>query len=146
VGEKDGPARSPLGRQPIRKDVYAAYAGKMLDAIVNPFEAGQSMSLEGFRTEIDYGVLKDLVAAAAVDTTDDLRAARAALESANWPADLAREFRRLPDNVDTTQKMADRAKDMKDPVAKEHITKDWQDFFRLKYRTIAKSAASARGA
>ncbi len=144
VGEKDGPARSALGRQPIRADVYARYRESMLACIVDPFQAGQTMPLTGFRAEIDYGVLRDLVGAAAVDNASDLRAARAAILRAGSPPDLLAEFARLPDNVDTTAKMKDRSREMKNPVAREKVLTDWQKFFREKYRKIARGARRAQ--
>ena len=138
VGLPDGPARSALGRQPIRKDVYETYKGQFLDSIVNPYQAGQSMSLEGFRGKIDYDVLKYLVGAAAVDNVADLRAARDALAKAGSPPDLLAEFRRLPANVDTVEKMGAIAKDLKDETKRDEIVSGWQTFFRDKYRGIAK--------
>ena len=88
VGDPDGPVRTPLGRQPIRRDVYGAYRGRMLASIVNPYEAGQSMKLEGFRKQVDYLLLKQLVRAAAIDNVAGLRAARARLVETNFDPKL----------------------------------------------------------
>ena len=137
VGEADGPVRSPLGRQPIRRDVYDRYAGRMIPSIVNPFEVGQAMSLEGHRGRISYGVLRELVRAAAVDNTDGLRSARDALVRSGYDAALLAEFQRLPDDADTLDKMAAVATGMKNKKEEHRIITGWQRFFGDKYQRIA---------
>ncbi len=137
VGQEHGPARSPLGRQPIRKDVYEKYKGKMLVSIVNPYEVGQTMILRGHRKQIDYGVLRQLVQAAAIDNLPGLRAARAKLIETNFDPGLLDEFNRLPPNVATPAEMAQTKRALEDEVRREQIITDWQRFFREKYRRIA---------
>jgi ABC-type Fe3+ transport system substrate-binding protein len=139
VGEADGPARSPLARQPIREDVYPAYRQGMLDSIVDPYEAGQTMALEGHRKAVDYDVLRQLVRAAAIDNVDGLRAARRKLVAAGYPAPLVEEFNRLPDNVATLEAMAATRKELKDETRRERTVTDWQRFFREKYARISGS-------
>jgi ABC-type Fe3+ transport system substrate-binding protein len=139
-GAEDGPARSTLGRQPIRKDVYESYRGKLIPSITSPYVEGQSMSLEGFRSQINFEVLKRLVVAAAVDNTAELRAARDAIARAGSPSDLLAELGRLPDNVSTVEKMAQTAKDLRVPAKAYDITKEWQKFFVDKYARIRKDA------
>jgi ABC-type Fe3+ transport system substrate-binding protein len=146
VGETDGPIRSPLGREPIRPDVYKAYAGKMLPWIVNPYEAGAALRLDVAARDIRSGVLKNLITAAALDNRDDLRAARRRLIQTGFePARLA-EFNRLPDNVATREALAavakiiERADKDKDPEAvreMDRILTEWSAFFRQKYRKVA---------
>ncbi len=146
VGTADGPARSVLGRQPVRKDVYDLYAGKMIASIVKPYEAGQAMMLEGWRTKVDYRVLTQLVKTAAVDNSDGLRAARAALHRAGSPAEMLAEFHRLPPNIDSVDKMAAITAALKDPTAAERLLTDWQRFFREKYERIVGWKAGEAGA
>ena len=137
AGETDGPVRSALGRQPIRRDVYEKYRGKMLASIVNPYEAGQAMALEGFRKRIDYAVLRALIRAAAVDNIRGLRAARAKLIETNFDPVLVAELNRLPDNVATLERMAATKRALKDETQREVLLTDWQRFFRRKYERIA---------
>jgi ABC-type Fe3+ transport system substrate-binding protein len=139
VGAPDGPVRSALARQPIRRDVYDLYRGKMLEAIVDPFRAGQTMELSGFRKRIHFGVLRQLVAAAAVDNLRDLRAAKRRLIAGDVDPRLLAAFNRLPDNVATLQAMRQTGRSMKDPADRERIVTAWQQFFRAKYRRIAEA-------
>jgi iron(III) transport system substrate-binding protein len=145
VGAEDGPARSVLGRQPIRQDVYEIYRGKLIPSIVSPYQAGPALSMAGFRSKINFEVLKRLVVTAAVDNADDLRAAREAILRAGSPPDLLADYYRLPENVDAVEKMPAVAKDLKDPAKGYAIMKDWQTFFREKYQRLQKEAGE-RGA
>ena len=137
VGEPDGPVRSPLGRQPIRRDVYETYGGRMLASIVNPYQAGRSMKLEGFRKHVDYLLLKQLVRAAAIDNVAGLRAAREKLVETDFDPKLVSEFNRLPDNVATLDKFPAVRKALRNETQRELTLTDWQEFFRRKYERIA---------
>ena len=136
IGAEDGPVRSPLGRQPIRKDVYQQYQGRMLDSIVNPYQAGQTMIAQGHRRQIDYGVLRQLVQAAAIDNVAGLRAARAKLIETGFEPALLAEFNSLPAEVATLAQMAQTKRALQDEVSRERIIADWHKFFRDKYRRI----------
>ena len=139
VGAKDGPVRNPLARQPIRYDFYEKYAGRMLASIVNPYREGQSMEFEGFRTQIDYNVLRQLVRAAAIDNLSGLRAARARLLASGKDPKLMAEFVRLPDSVATLERMALTKDELDDETNRELIITDWQRFFGAKYRKISEA-------
>ena len=136
VGEQDGPVRSPLGRQPIRRDVYEKYGQNMLASISSPYQAGQAMKLEWFRQQIDFGVLRQLVRAAAIDNLAGLRKARAKLIETNFEPQLLAEFNRLPSNVATVEDMAKIKTQLEDQTKRELIVTDWQRFFREKYCVI----------
>ena len=141
VDAPDGPIRSVLGRQPIRRDVYEDYRGRLLPWIVNPYEAGQALVFEGDNAQMDrvnFGLLRSLVGAAAIDNADALRAARARLVETGFDPQRLAEFVALPDNVATLDAMAATAKAMKDPTQKELILTGWQDFFRARYARVAR--------
>ena len=76
VGHPKGPRRTALGRQPIRKDVYQAYAGELLSGTVNPYEVGQTMNVDTGLWSVSYGLLRPLVWAAAIRNVDFLKAAK----------------------------------------------------------------------
>jgi len=112
VGDADGPARSVLGRLPIRRDVFEAYAGRLIPQTVNFYRSGRTMQVSAEMARIHFEVLRMLVTAAAVDNTDLMRAARRRLnelegDPARRAEYLARRamFTRLPDNVDTLEEM-----------------------------------------
>jgi ABC-type Fe3+ transport system substrate-binding protein len=144
-GERDGPVRTVLGRQPIRRDVYALYADRMAPRIVNPFEAERRMRVDPALDRTPFGVLRQLVVSAAVDNVEGLRAARKKLNAlAADPADAAKlarytaEFNRLPANVATIEAMrrvGDRLKE--GPKVFRAITVGWRNFFAAKYARIA---------
>lgn len=137
VGQPDGPTHAALGRQPIRKDVYQHYAGKLSEMIVNPYSVGQSMKIDAELWEASSGVLKQLVWAAAVKNSGGLRAAKAKLIETNFdPARLA-EFNKLPANVAAREDLPATAKLLLDKKQNDIIVTDWITFFRDKYQRVA---------
>jgi len=138
AGQPDGPARSALGRQPIRRDVYDVYAGQLLPQIVDPYEIGQALELVEQRRQIDFGVLRSLVGVAAIDNRDGLRAARRRLADLGYPPDRLAAFNALPDNIATLEAMKTTSKLLRDPAQRERILTDWQDYFRRKYEQVAR--------
>jgi len=137
VGEPDGPVRTPLGRQPIRKDVYAHYAGRMSPWIVDPYQEGNAMVLDVAMSKARFGVLRQLVRAAAIDNRDGMREAKRKLIQTDFAAARLEEFNRLPDNVATREDIARVAEQLNDKTMAERIVTDWQRFFRDKYRRVA---------
>ena len=137
VGETDGPVRTPLGRQPIRRDVYRQYAGKILPRIINPYEAGVGMKLDVGMWNVRFGLLRQLVRAAAIDNLSPLRVARKKLIDTGFEPKRLAEFNRLPDNVNTPEKIRQVAKRLRDKTQAERITTGWQRFFRDKYKRVA---------
>jgi iron(III) transport system substrate-binding protein len=140
VGQPDGPIRSPLCRQPIRRDVYEAYAGQILPRIVNPYETAGNMKIDMKVWGIRFGVLRSLVGAAAIENAQFLKAARKKLIETNFEPRRLAEFNRLPDDVDTMTKLAQVAKALGDktrPEDAEKITSEWQRFFREKYQRVS---------
>ena len=138
-GSADGPIRTQLGRQPVRKDIYAKLAGKQLPGIVNPYEQGQSMQLDASKNGIDYGVLKALVGAAAIDNVEGLRAARKKLIATNYDPSRLAEFTRLPDNVATLAAIAQTKKRLRgSDKERDEVISAWRKFFREKYAKVAR--------
>jgi len=145
VGEPGGPVRTPLGRQPIRRDVYADCAGRMLPWIVNPYRTGQALVPDA---QLDrpflFGVLRKLVGAAAVDNRTGLRAARRKLIEADFQPQLLERFNALPANVATIDAMAEVAAQLKDDRRRDRILNEWREFFRTKYREIVDAEIERR--
>ncbi|MCJ7545117.1 MAG: extracellular solute-binding protein [Phycisphaerae bacterium] len=144
VGAADGPVRTALGRQPIRRDVYQRYAGKLLPSVVNPYQAGAAMAVGGEMERVNFGVLQRLVVAAAVDNIDDLRRARATLNRLAIDPSRQEDYRRaledfcaLPADVDTLEKMNSSELTPKDARSFDQINVAWRDYFRTKYERIA---------
>ena len=137
-GHPDGPFRVSLGRQPIRKDVYEIYAGKLSPMIVNPYAVGQGMDLDKDLWSITYGLLRHLVWAAAVKNLDGLKAAKKKLIETDFKTDMMISFNRLPDNVATREAIRETDKLLRDKKQQDIIVTDWIDFFRKQYQEIVK--------
>ena len=137
VGDQDGPVRTALGRQPIRKDVYEHYAGRLSPMVVNPYAAGQGMEIDTELWSMSYGVLQQLVWAGGVRNRDGLRAAKKKLIETNFPPEKLSEFNRLPDNVATRAGLAETAKLLRDRKQRDIILTQWIRFFRDKYKRVA---------
>jgi len=136
-GQEDGPVRTPLGRQPIRRDVYTHYAGKFSPWIVNPYQAGQAMKLDTRLWQDSYGLLRHLVWAAAIKNRDGLRAAKKKLIETNFAPQRVAEFGRLPENVASPDKLAGVTEQLRDKKQADLIITEWVTFFREKYRRVA---------
>ena len=140
VGAEGGPERSSLGRQPIRKDVYAQRGAEMLGSIVNPYEAGQTMELDTELWNDSYGLLRHLVWAAAVRNVDFMKAAKSRLIETDFEAERLALFNRLPDNVATREAVAETNRLLGDRKQRDIIVTDWVTFFRDQYEQVAEGA------
>ncbi len=136
VGDPEGPVRNALGRQPIRTDVYGIYAGRFSPWTINPYDSGSGMTLDTKMLNESFGPMRNLVRAAAIDNLPYLQAARKKLIETNFEPSRLAEFNRLPDNVATSQAVADMNKKLRDKDQAEKITSQWQQFFRDKYRKV----------
>ena len=130
-------ATSALGRQPIRRDVYTHYAGKLSPWIANPYAEGGEMVLDVEMRKLRSSVLRRLVRAAAIDNRDGMRAAKARLIETNFDRQRVELFNRLPDNVATKDRIAETARKLTDATEAERIVTGWERFFRDKYRRVA---------
>ncbi|MFA6133430.1 MAG: ABC transporter substrate-binding protein [Phycisphaerae bacterium] len=145
AGEEDGPVRFVLGRQPIRRDVYEIYAGKLAPRIINPYQSGQAMLVTPAMQKVHFGVLRQLIGSAVLDNIDRLRAARRRLNQLQADPAAAEEyarrldlFNRLPENVESLDKMNAVAARLKDPAAALTLTNGWRDFFSHQFQEVAR--------
>ena len=136
VGDPEGPVRNALGRTPIRTDVFSLYAGRFSPWTVNPYESGNEMKIDTEMLKVRFGVLRNLVKAAAVDNLQYIQAARRKLIETNFEAWRLAEFNRLPDNVATREAVAQVAKQLRDQTQAENLAGQWQRFFRDKYQKV----------
>lgn len=138
VGHPKGPRKTALGRQPIRKDIYQTYAGDLMPSVVNPYEVGQTLDLDTGLWATSYGLLRQLVWAAAVRNVDSLKAAKKKLIDTNFAADRLALFNRLPDNVATREAVAATSKLLRDRKQRDIVVTDWVEFFRNQYEQVAR--------
>ena len=138
AGHPDGPDQFSLGRQPIRKDVYDMYAGQFSPMIVNPYAAHQSMSIDTELWTTSYGLLRQLVYAAAVKNMDYLKSAKKKLIDTEYEDWRIKMFNRLPENVATMEELKTTDMLLRDKKQQDIIVTDWISFFREKYKKVAK--------
>ena len=136
AGDPDGPLWASLGRLPIRKDVYEIYSGRLMPEIINPYDFGQSMNIDSKVWDASYGLLRQLVWAAAVRNLDGLKTAKQKLIKSNLDEGLVKEFNTLPQNVSTIEKVAETAELLRDAKKSDIIVTDWIRFFKDKYDRI----------
>jgi len=137
----DGPALHALYRQPIRRDVYEKYKGKMLAPLVDPFEKSGAFKLDEAAAEIRISRLHGpLMTAAAIDNAAALsKAWKAVLDAGDSDRGraLMKEFTALPaDLADEAAALATAGK-LADPGQRLTLTRAWQEFFHQKYKRIA---------
>jgi len=136
-GADGGPKTHQLGRQPIRRDVYTAYEGKLLPWIVNPYEAGNEMKLDVEMKQVRFGVLRNLVCIAAVENLSGLQKARKAIIDAGLPPDRVKAFVELPPDLRTRQDVFGTADKLRDKTEADRVLTGWRAFFRDKYARLA---------
>jgi ABC-type glycerol-3-phosphate transport system substrate-binding protein len=142
-GSEDGPVKHALYRQPIRKDTYATYAGRMLGDLVNPYDFAGDFVLDGRLQAIRTSyVLPQLMRAAAMDNAENLRQAWRILVAKGTPEDPMADFAALPENLATEEAMLATAARIAereaagDDKAIHVIAAAWRQFFRDKYKGI----------
>ena len=137
AGHPDGPEQFTLGRQPIRKDVYEIYAGQFSPMIVNPYAEHQSLSVDNELWTTTYGLLRQLVYAAAVKNLDSLKAAKKKLLETRFEGARLLEFNKLPENVATIENLKQTDALLRDKKQQDIIVTEWISFFREKYERVA---------
>ena len=141
AGTPGGPKTHALYRQPIRRDVYEKYAGKMLPQLTNPFTRSSDFKLNEEAAKVRVArLLGPLMKAAALDSRSELARAWKAVIGAGRPAELMKEFAALPDDLAEEKTALETAKRLSDSKQAELITGAWQRFFREKYNRIIEKA------
>ena len=141
AGAPDGPAKHPLYRLPVRRDVYEAYQGKMLAPLTNPFVHTGTFKLDEQSASIRISrLLGPLMKASALDSREQLSKAWKAVIDAGQPAELVKEFTALPGNLAEEKTALETAKLLADKRQQEAITSEWQRYFRDKYDRIIQRA------
>lgn len=138
VGVPGGPERTPLGRQPIRQDVYKKFGARFTSAIVDPYSEGQTMTVDSKLWADSYGLLRNLVWAAAVRNLDQLQAAKQKLIETHFDPTRLALFDALPDNVANEAAIKKTFALMQNDVQQDRIVTDWITFFRNKYERVAR--------
>jgi hypothetical protein len=86
---------------------------------------------------MSYGVLRQLVWAAAIENLDGLKAAKKKLIETNFPIDREAEFNALPENIDSREELKVMDKKLRDKKLRDIIVTEWISYFQEKYRRVA---------
>ncbi len=136
VGKPGGPTRKALNRIPIRKDFYTKYEADLPPWLQNPFAEGVGMQVDSRIREVRYGVLAQLVRAAAIENLDMMKKARQVLKQNPDNQTLRQLFYALPENMDAEDDVFTVAEGLKDKVQADKILSGWIEFFRTNYKQI----------
>jgi ABC-type Fe3+ transport system substrate-binding protein len=123
-------------RNPIRRDFYERPAGQLPAGMIDPYKQGASLPFDPRLCDARYGVLVELVKAAAVEPFSAMKAARAKLIQSGFDSPPASDFYRLPDNLDTVEEIYGVSRAFEDPARKEQIVSEWKRFFADQYRKV----------
>ncbi len=141
AGDPDGPRSHSLYRQPVRRDAYEKYAGRMLAPLVNPFAQAGTFQLDEAAAGVRISRLHGpLMKAAAKDSAEQLSRAWKAIIDAGQPADLVAELVALPADLADEKTALATAVTLADPKRRSTVTLAWQRFFRSKYERILAKA------
>lgn len=137
VGAPQGPEQFPLGRQPIRADVYQDYAQDMYDYIVPIYETGLAMEVDAQLRAVRFQVLQHLIGAAALDNLALLSKAKAKVVASGYAPQMVRQFNELPPDVRTREQIQQVSVLLDNDAQRVRIVNGWRDFFHDKFQAIA---------
>jgi spermidine/putrescine-binding protein len=144
-GAPDGPVKYALYRQPIRRDAYEKWGGKMLAPLVNPFAQGGEVKYDAEAADVRVSLLLGpLMKAAVLDSRQQLADAWKAVIAAGSPEPLVRDFAALPADLADQKTALETARKLADYEQREIITSAWQRYFRNKYNSIIAKAGTSR--
>lgn len=123
-----------LYRTPIRKDFYSSSVeGGRKN---NPYELAQTVQIDSELRLVRYGVLRQLVRAAAVENFELMKQAKQKIDSPDADSAEQDAFYRLPDNIDTLDEIRLVSDQLADADKADQILTDWVEFFNKQYQTI----------
>ena len=135
-GHPDGPEKYLLNRTPISKAYFAKYDADTPEWIARPYSSDKVMNVDMELRSVRYGVLAEIVRAAAIDNLKQMKQARKKLIEAGNPEELTKIFYKLPENIDTVEEIYTIAEQLKDTAQAERIVTDWTNFFRDQYKQV----------
>lgn len=140
AGSDDGPTDTSLYRLAVLPSVYEKYAE--LAQTPNPYAwSGKGLTkfdaeLEGRRTEL----LAELMGVAVVDLHNDAKLAWKALNEGGRNAEALAEWNAVPFDFDQSLAIADELAGKADAKRVASLRREWQSFFRAKYRNVVRLA------
>jgi len=140
AGTPGGPKVHSLYRQPVRRDTYRTYQGKMLPALVDPFARAGDFQLDEKAAGARIGLLyAPLMKCAAKDSREQLHDAwKAVIDAGDTPRGkrLMAEFVSLPPELADEKTALATARKLADPDESMKLQNAWQRYFRDKYEKI----------
>ena len=134
--EENAMSINALYRIPIRRDFYLTAAETIPECVKNPYELKQTMQIDSELKSLRFRVLRQLVQAAGVDNFENMIKAKQTLIASNYDKSLAKEFFKLPANVNSIKEIRLVSEKMKDPEQAERIYGEWVEFFKEQYEKV----------
>jgi ABC-type Fe3+ transport system substrate-binding protein len=139
AGTPNGPKTHTLRRQPIRRDLYETYKGKMVKPLVNVYEVDFELDRQAHDVRV-ANLYSRLMKAAVLDSREQLaRAWKVILDAGDTPKarQLTDQFVALPPNLtDRETALATARRLSGDKKKAQEIVNRWQQFWRDKYNSI----------
>ena len=135
-GHPDGPEKYLLNRTPISKAFFEKYDADTPEWISRPYSSDKVMNVDMELRSVRYGVLAEIVRAAAIDNLKLMKQAKKKLIDEGNPEKLTEIFYKLPENIDTVEEIYTIAEQLKDTAQAEIIVTDWTNFFRDQYKQV----------
>ena len=129
-GAPGGPVEQELNRMPVRPDLYDLYQSQS-NVRQNPFDAPNTMQFDQERSGRRWMLINDLFGIACIDKRELLQAA---WQKTTNPSSSA--WRRLPITEAQADSLALHV--WSDPILKNRILLQWQNFFDTKYHELAR--------
>lgn len=133
-GSPTGPMQKTLGRTPIRQDFYHQFS--IPSWLPEPYQQGAEMKIDPLLRQTRYGVLILLVQSAAIDNLTVLKKAKQRLIETHFEHPQAELFFKLPENVDTIDKLTQISRLIKDKATAEKISAEWTSSFRRQFLQV----------
>ena len=136
AGHPDGPEKYLLNRTPISKAFFAKYEADTPEWIARPYSSDTVMNVDMELRSVRYGVLAEIVRAAAIDNLKIMKQAKKKLIEEGFPPEKTKLFYKLPENIDTVEEIYTIAEQLKDTAQAERIVTDWTNLFRSQYKKV----------
>lgn len=132
-GVADGPVKQELNRMPVRMDMYGKYAN-MTAVKQNPFERPNDFRFNSLLANKRWIIINDIFGIALIDNGKELKKGWENIIRKNINADSL--IASMPLTEEECAALAENV--WKNSIEKNRILMKWQNFFRDKYKKLAK--------
>jgi hypothetical protein len=144
TGTDGGPQQYALHRLPVRRDVYTPTdRERMADGTAQPFDLANRFAYRGDWTGRYFDLIRVLIRVMDIDCHPELQRAWAAIIRAGGPAAVPEAMALLRELPFAYADCGRVSGDIRTPIGRVIVTRQWAEFFRDRYRRAARLAAAA---